>query len=58
MKTQCLQTNEMQHYCRKERLLEKQGEKVKGVALIKSLITQNRKNALEARLPNRAENVS
>ncbi len=58
MKTQCLQTNEMQHYCKKERLLEKQDEKEKGVALIKSLITRDRKDALEARLPNRAENVS
>jgi len=30
MKTQCLQTNEAQHYCRKERCFEKQGEEEKG----------------------------
>jgi len=49
MKTQCLQTNETQHYCRKERCLRSGGGR-ESVALIKSLITWDRKDALEARL--------
>jgi len=33
-------------------MLEKRGEEEKSVVLIKSLISRDRKNALEARLPN------
>jgi len=39
-------------------VLEKRGEEEKRVALIKSLITRDRKDMVEARLPNQAENVS
>jgi len=53
MKTQCLQTNETQHYCRKGKVLEKQGEEEKRVVLIKSLIMRDRKRrSPEAQLPN------
>jgi len=49
MKTQCLQTNETQHYCRKGKTLEA-GRGRERVALIKSLITRDRKDVLVARL--------
>jgi len=49
MKTQWLQTNKMQHYCRKENAWEAERERER-VALIKSLITWDWKDALEARL--------
>ena len=48
MKTQCLHTNETQHYCRKENAWEPRRGRER-VALIKSLITQDRKDMLEAR---------
>ncbi len=57
MKTQCLQTNETQHYCRKENASEA-GWGRERVALIKSLITQDRKDALEARLQKMELNLS
>ena len=49
MKIQCLQTNETQHYCRKENAWEV-GRRRERVALIKSLIMRDRKDVLEARL--------
>jgi hypothetical protein len=49
MKTHCLQTNETQHYCRKENAWEV-GLGRKRVELIKSLITWDRKDVLEAHL--------
>ncbi len=57
MKTQCLQTNETQHYCRKENTWEA----VRGrerVALMKTLITQDRKDALEVQLQKIELNLS
>jgi len=58
MKTQCLQTNEMQHYG-KGTCLRSKGWSRERVALIKSLIFQDEKrDVLEALLLNRAENVS
>jgi hypothetical protein len=57
MKTQCLQTNEMLHYCRKENAWEA-GRGRERVALIKSLITRDRKDALEARLQKIELNLS
>jgi hypothetical protein len=47
MKTQCLQTNETQNYLGKENALGAGGE-VGRVALIKSLIKQDRENVLRA----------
>ena len=47
MKTQCLQTNETQHYLGKESALGTGGG-VERVALIKSLTRQDRENALRA----------
>ena len=47
MKTQCLQTNETKYICGKENAW-KAGLGRKRVALIKSLIIQDRKDALEA----------
>ena len=44
MKTQCSQTNETQHYLKKENALGG----VERVALIKSLIKRGRENALRA----------
>ncbi len=59
MKTQCLQTNEMQHYGKGRKMLEKQGWSRERVALIKSLIYARwKRDTLEAWLPNRDENVS
>ncbi len=49
MKTQCLQTNVPQHYCRKENAWE-EGRGREMVVLIKSLITRHRKDVLEASL--------
>ncbi len=49
MKTQCLQTTETQHYCRKENTWEV-GRGRERVTLIKSLIMRDRKDALEVRL--------
>jgi len=49
MKTQCLQTNEIQHYCRKENAREA-GQGRERVVLIKSLVMRDRKYTLEARL--------
>ncbi len=57
MKTQCLQTNETKHYCRNERCFRSGARKRKSSVNWK-LITRDRKDALKARLPNRAENVS
>jgi len=58
MKTQCLQTNETQHYG-KGKCLRSEGWSRERVALIKSLIYARwKRDALEAWLPNRAENVS
>ena len=48
MKTYCLQTNMTQHLLLKRKVLEKRGEEENRVALIKSLITQDRKVALGA----------
>ncbi len=47
MKTQCLQTNETQHYLGKESALGKGGG-IERVALIKSLIKRDRENTLRA----------
>ncbi len=47
MKTQCLQTNEMQYCLGKENALGAGGG-VERAALIKSLISQDRKNVLRA----------
>ncbi len=47
MKTQCIQTNETQHYCRKENAWEAERGRER-VALIKSLIAQDRKDVFEA----------
>ena len=49
MKTQCLQTYEVQHYCRKENA-GVAGWGRERVALIKSLIMQDRKDMLEVHL--------
>ncbi len=49
MKTQRLQTNETQHYCRNENA-SKTGWGREREALIKSLITRDRKEALEVQL--------
>jgi len=49
MKTQFFQTNETQNYCRKENAWEA-GRERERVALIKSLITQDRKDTIEVRL--------
>ncbi len=57
MKTQCLQTNEMQHYFRKENASVAGWGREK-VALIKSLITWDRKEALEAWLQKIELNLS
>ncbi len=57
MKTQCLQTNETQHYCRKENTFEA-GWGRERVPLIKSLINPDRKDALEERLQKIELNLS
>ncbi len=41
METQCLQTNETQHYCKKENAREA-GQGRERAALIKNLITRDR----------------
>ncbi len=57
MKTQCLQTNETQHYCRKKNTWEARRGRER-VALIKCLITRDRKDTLEARLEKIKLNLS
>ena len=49
MKTYCLQTNKTQHLLLKGKALEKHDEEENRVALIKSLITRDKKVALGAR---------
>jgi hypothetical protein len=58
MKTQCIQTNEMQHYWKGKCLRSDRWSRER-VVLIKSLIYKRWKwDTLEAQLPNLAENVS
>jgi len=58
MKTQCLQTNEIQHNGKGKCLRSRRWSRER-VALIKSLIYGRwKRDALEGQLPNRAENVN
>ncbi len=57
MKTKCLQTNETQHYCIEENTWVG-GWGRERVVLIKSLITQDRKDGLEGRLQKIEPNLS
>jgi len=59
MKTQCLKTNETQHYWKGKCLRSDRWSRERVAALIKSLVYARwKRDALDARLPNRAENVS